>query len=87
MIVLQRRFSNVIVMESEICPTLEAGAGEGGNNLPMIVCGVVTKGNGEAWLMPEKHMSLSIGGGQAGQGYPCIVIVNEADNTNGKEIL
>ena len=34
--------------------------------------GVVSKGNGDAFLMEEKHMSLSIGGGQAGQGYPCI---------------
>ena len=38
------------------------------------VCyGVVSKGNGEAFLMEEKHMSLSCGGGQAGQGYPAIV--------------
>ena len=37
MIILQRRFSNVIITETEICPTLEAGAGEGGNNLPMIM--------------------------------------------------
>ena len=37
MIVMQRRFSNVIVIETEICPTIEAGAGGGGNNLPMIL--------------------------------------------------
>ena len=37
MIVLQRRFSNVIVTETEVSPTIEAGAGEGGNNLPMIL--------------------------------------------------
>jgi DNA (cytosine-5)-methyltransferase 1 len=38
------------------------------------VCyGLVSKGNGEAFLMEEKHMSLSCGGGQAGQGYPAIV--------------
>ena len=36
--------------------------------------GLVSKGNGEAWLTPERHMSLSIGGGQAGQGYPAAVI-------------
>ena len=34
---IQRRFSNVNVMETEICPCLEAGAGEGGNNTPMIM--------------------------------------------------
>ena len=36
-IILQRRFSDVNIIESDVCPTLEAGAGEGGNNLPMIV--------------------------------------------------
>lgn len=36
MIMFQRRFSNVFVDETEISPTLEAGGGEGGNNLPMI---------------------------------------------------
>ena len=36
MIMFQRRFSNVFVDETEISPTLEAGAGQGGNNLPMI---------------------------------------------------
>ncbi len=34
--------------------------------------GVVTKGNGEAFLTSERHMSLTIGGGQAGQGYPAV---------------
>lgn len=31
----------------------------------MVICktyGVVTKGNGEAWVIPEKHMALTIGG-------------------------
>ena len=37
MIVMQRRFSNVMVSETDIAPTIEAGGGEGGNNLPMIV--------------------------------------------------
>jgi DNA (cytosine-5)-methyltransferase 1 len=37
-----------------------------------VVHGLVSKGNGEAFLMPEKHMSLSTGGGQAGQGYPAV---------------
>lgn len=36
-IVLQRRFSNIMVQDTEIAPTIEAGGGEGGNNLPMIV--------------------------------------------------
>lgn len=37
--------------------------------------GVVSKGNGEAWLTPNKHTSLCFGGGQAGQGYPCVLLL------------
>lgn len=37
-----------------------------------VAYGVVSKGNGEAFLMEEKHMSLACGGGQAVQGYPAI---------------
>lgn len=36
------------------------------------VAGLVSKGNGEAWEIPEKHMSLTTGGGQAGQGYAAV---------------
>ena len=36
--------------------------------------GIVSKGNGEAWPIEEKHMALSCGGGQAGQGYPCAMV-------------
>lgn len=41
MIVLQRRFSNVIISDCDVSPTIEAGSGEGGNNLPMIVDTIV----------------------------------------------
>lgn len=36
--------------------------------------GLVSKGNGEAWITPERHMTLNVGGGQAGQGYPAVVV-------------
>ena len=38
-----------------------------------ITSGVTTKGNGDAHLMPELNYALSCGGGQAGQGYPCVL--------------
>lgn len=41
--------------------------------------GLITKGNGEAILMNEKHCSLCTGGGQLGQGYPaCLEIFSVA---------
>ena len=35
--------------------------------------GVTTKGNGDAFIAEERHTALSTGGGEAGQGYPCIL--------------
>lgn len=40
--------------------------------------GLVTKGNGDAFLMKEQHTSLSCGGGQAGQGYPAILHIGSS---------
>ena len=42
-----------------------------------VAYGVVSKGNGEAFITEERHMSLSIGGGQAGQGYPAVLYGND----------
>ena len=39
-----------------------------------IAYGLISKGNGEVILSYEKHMTLSIGGGQAGQGYPAVFV-------------
>ena len=36
----------------------------------------MSKGNGDCFLTPECHTSLSGGGGQAGQGYPCVLTGN-----------
>lgn len=36
LMILTRRFSNVTIKEKDISPCIEAGAGEGGNNLPII---------------------------------------------------
>lgn len=56
-------------------PTL-AGADGGGGRIPgglLFAAGVVTKGNGECYLSPERHTSISGGGGMPGQGYPCVL--------------
>ena len=39
---------------------------------PAVAYGVTTKGNGDAFISKERHTALSGGGGQAGQGYPCV---------------
>ncbi len=40
--------------------------------------GLTTKGNGECFLLPECHSTLSQGGGMPGQGYPA-VLVSQSD--------
>ena len=56
-------------------PTLASADGGGGRNPAglLFAAGVVSKGGGNCFLTPECHTSLSGGGGQAGQGYPCIL--------------
>lgn len=39
---------------------------------PAVAYGVTTKGNGDAFVSEERHTALAGGGGQAGQGYPCV---------------
>jgi DNA (cytosine-5)-methyltransferase 1 len=54
------------------------GADGGGGRNPaglLFSAGVVTKGNGDCFLTPGSHTSLTKGGGQAGQGYPCVLTV------------
>lgn len=38
-----------------------------------VASGIVTKGNGDCFLSEERHTALTAGGGQAGQGYPCVL--------------
>ncbi|WP_397354555.1 DNA cytosine methyltransferase [Oscillibacter sp.] len=56
-------------------PTLAGADGGGGRNPAglLFAAGVVSKGNGDCFLTEEKHTSLTKGGGQAGQGYPCVM--------------
>lgn len=66
--------ARVFTPESK-APTLTGADGGGGRNPAglLFTAGVVAKGNGECFLTHEKHTSLSGGGGQAGQGYPCVL--------------
>lgn len=46
--------------------------------------GVVTKGNGDCFLTPDVHTSLTGGGGQAGQGYPCVLTAGFCGNASAE---
>ena len=49
--------------------------------------GVTTKGNGDAFINEQTHTSLSIGGGQAGQGYPCVLVVKDDKDIDREKVL
>ena len=53
------------------------GAQPGMKQQTFVAAGVVTKGNGDCFLTEDVHTSLSAGGGQAGQGYPCVLCLND----------
>lgn len=63
-----------IFTETGVAPTLAGADGGGGRNPAGLIftSGVVSKGNGDCFLTPETHTSLTSGGGQAGQGFPCV---------------
>lgn len=66
-----------VVTPEGVSPTLAGADGGGGRNPGGLVLtsGVVSKGNGECFITPEQHTALIGGGGQAGQGYPCVLTV------------
>ena len=53
------------------------GSQPGMKQQTFVAAGVVTKGNGDCFLAEDVHTSMTSGGGQAGQGYPCILCLND----------
>ena len=49
------------------------------------VYGLVTKGNGDAFINENTHTALSAGGGLAGQGYPCVLIQKLTESVFGTD--
>ena len=67
-------------------PTLTGADGGGGRNPAGLVfaAGVISKGDGDCFLTPETHTSLTSGGGQAGQGYPCVLTAGFSGNASAE---
>ena len=70
----------------EFTATLRAGMS---GHPPLIteqtgVSGVVTKGNGDCFLTQDVHTALTGGGGQAGQGYPCVMTAGFCGNAGAE---
>ena len=48
--------------------------------------GVTSKGNGDTFISAERHTSLSTGGGEAGQGYPCVLTPDDSGCLNPLDV-
>ena len=69
-----------------VAPTLAGADGGGGRNPAglLFAAGVVSKGDGDCFLTPEVHTSITGGGGQAGQGYPCVLTAGFCGNASAE---
>ena len=69
-----------------VAPTLAGCDGGGGRNPGglLFAAGVVSKGDGDCFLTPETHTALTGGGGQAGQGYPCVLTAGFCGNASAE---
>lgn len=63
-LILQRRFSDVLLYDEDVAPTLEAGAGEGGNNVPIVLESNQNHARAfETEICPALPASMGMGGG------------------------
>lgn len=51
------------------------------------VAGVVSKGDGTCFLTEDTHTSLTGGGGQAGQGYPCVLTYDPPELQDSSSVI
>ena len=54
-------------------------ASPGTKQQTFVAAGVVSKGDGTCFLTEVAHTALTSGGGQAGQGYPCVLTRNSLE--------
>ena len=69
-----------------VAPTLAGADGGGGRNPAglLFAAGVISKGDGDCFLTPEVHTSITSGGGQAGQGYPRVLTAGFCGNASAE---
>ena len=69
-----------------VAPTLAGADGGGGRNPAglLFAAGVISKGDSDCFLTPEVHTSITSGGGQAGQGYPCVLTAGFCGNASAE---
>jgi hypothetical protein len=65
---------------------LDGQDGYRGGNVPLVLA--IHEADGQdVTMQKETAYALTTSGGKPGQGYPCILIADETDNTDREEIL
>ena len=59
----------------------------GSKQQTFVAAGVVSKGDGTCFLTEDIHTALTPGGGQAGQGYPCVLTRDDLDRDKDCQVL
>lgn len=78
--------SRIKIVEDGICQSLSARMGTGGNNVPLILA--IHEADGQdVTMMEETAHALTTSGGKPGQGYPCILMVKDDEDTNREKIF
>lgn len=79
----------LVAQPSQVSETMEITPAKVDSNCEIsqteiiFAAGVVSKGNGDCFITPEQHTSLTSGGGQAGQGYPCVLTAGFSGSASG----
>lgn len=68
--------SRVKIKDDGICQSLTSRMGTGGGNVPLILA--IHEADGQdVTMMEETAYALVTSGGKPGQGYPCVLILND----------
>lgn len=68
--------SRIAIKNPDVCQTLDGRMGTGGGNVPLVLA--IHEADGQdVTMQKEIAYSLVTGGGKPGQGYPCVMVIND----------
>lgn len=73
--------SRLRVIDEDVCQTLQSRMGTGGGNVPLVLA--IHEADGQnVTVQEETAYAFVSGGGKPGQGYPCILVMDDEDTDN-----
>ena len=73
--------------DGNICCSIVGGHQSSISDYTAIVLSIHEADGQDVTMMEETAYALTTSSGKPGQGYPCVLITDETDNTDGEEIL